>query len=106
MVQFFLSLSFAYFFKSYLPIHITFTVLIMIQKNLFYQSISVNHRISVLCIDKIRKYMDYGFMCLMSSEIMSFSLYAVILVVSRNFLEEFFCIWNCRRHPAFLHIKG
>ena len=32
MVQFFLSLSFAYFFKSNLPIHITFTVLIMIQK--------------------------------------------------------------------------
>ena len=32
MVQFFFSLSFAYFFKSNLPIHITFTVLIMIQK--------------------------------------------------------------------------
>ena len=67
---------------------------------------SVKHRLSVLCFGNIRIDVDDGFMRFMSSEIKICFFQAVILVVSRNFLKEFFCIWNCRWHPAFLHIKG
>ena len=67
---------------------------------------SVKHRLSVLCFDNIRIDVDDGFMRFMSSEIKICFFQAVILVVYRNFLKEFFCIWNCRWHPAFLHITG
>ena len=58
-----------HFFKVNLPIYITFALLKYNTKGnfMFYQSISVKHRLFVMCFSNIRIDVDDGFLCLVTA---------------------------------------